>query len=71
MDSRHRELTKSEKSKPKAKVKPQPENIHSIPIRSNEAIFRDVQKMRLQDAAQPSKNLLKPLLATSDLAPLS
>ncbi|KAL5968524.1 hypothetical protein TSMEX_003754 [Taenia solium] len=70
MDTRPRGSTKPETSKSRAKVLPEPKNVRSILIRSNDAIFRDVQKIRLQDAVQPPKNLLKPMLAASGLTPL-
>ncbi|VDK35038.1 unnamed protein product [Taenia asiatica] len=67
MGTRPRGSTKPETSKSRAKVLPEPNKVRSILIRSNDAIFRDVQKMRLQDTVQPPKNLLKPMLAAPDL----
>ncbi|KAL5107952.1 hypothetical protein TcWFU_007077 [Taenia crassiceps] len=63
MESRSRQLTKSEPKKPKASVLSESGGGHSIPIRSNDAIFRDIRKVRLQDTMLPSTNLLKPMLS--------
>ncbi|EUB60483.1 hypothetical protein EGR_04677 [Echinococcus granulosus] len=63
--------TKPDPSVPKAKVLPETEDFHFIPIRSNEAILRDIQKVRLQNALQPTKELLKPILAAPELSSLT